>query len=298
MQTLSSYIGRARSFLASHKAARVALIAFLIIVLALIIFHPRGTKTYLVLGMDNYGSLDETGRSDVMLLAQVDFTHAKISAVTFARDMLVENENGKQVKLNTIVRNSGEEALTEAIERNFGLQIDGWFRVNFTTVIELVDAIGGADVELTSAEANYIDKNVGLYPDSPLSEGVCRLNGAQALCYARCRKLDNDLGRGERQNKLLSAMVQSTKRMTAANLVAVFNSLKHAWRSSLSGGEQAMLLGKALWLRGAKVQKIGVPFDGTWRYGESSIVPDMEENIRLLHEALDLPAVKAAPQPA
>ena len=46
-------------------------------------------------------------------------------------------------------------------------------------------------IELTDAEAHYIDNKEGVYPEYLLSEGVCRLNGAQALCYARCRKLDN-----------------------------------------------------------------------------------------------------------
>jgi len=53
-------------------------------------------------------------------------------------------------------------------------------------------------VELTEEEARYIDRHVGVYPDYPLAAGECHLNGAQALSFARCRKLDNDLGRGAR----------------------------------------------------------------------------------------------------
>jgi len=224
-----------------------------------------------------------------MMLAQVDFTRSKIATVTFARDMIVKNAKGNNVKINTIVRNSGEEALVAALEQDFGLHIDGWFRVNFTTVIELVDAIGGAEVELTSKEASYINRTIGKYEDSPLAEGLCHLNGAQALCYARCRKLDNDLGRGQRQNKLMAAMVRSTRHMTAARLMGVFESLKHAWRSSLGPGEQVKLLLDALWLRGVQVDSIGMPFEGYWRYGSDGIVIRQEENVRLLHEALGLP---------
>lgn len=284
----STPVSRARAFLARHKALRALLILFVLLLALLVLLHPRGTKTFLVLGMDNYGSLEETGRSDVMMLAQVDFTRGKIATVTFARDMIIKSAKGSNVKINTIVRNSGEEALVAALEQNFGLHIDGWFRVNFTTVIELVDAIGGAEVELTSKEASYIDRTIGKYDDSPLDEGLCHLNGAQALCYARCRKLDNDLGRGQRQNKLMAAMVRSTRHMTAAKLMSVFESLKHAWRSSLSPSEQVKLLLDALWLRGVQVNSIGVPFEGYWRYGSDGIVIKQEENRRLLHEALGL----------
>ena len=293
MNQFSAFMKRARSFLKAHLAARIACIALLVLLALSIVLHPKGSKTFLILGMDNYGSLDETGRSDVIMLVQVDFSRTKISAVTFARDLFIENEFGKLTKINTVVRNHDEEALVQALERNFGVPIDGWFRLNFTSVIELVDAIGGAQVELTDKEVRYLNQTSGIYPDYPLKEGLCRLNGAQALDYARCRKLDNDLGRGERQSKLLSAMVAQTRRMTAANVVSVFNSLKHAWRSSLSLGEQGSLLFKALWLRGADVERLSVPFDGHWRYGSAGstngLVADLPENRRLLCESFGLP---------
>lgn len=287
MDTIRSYIAKARAFFAAHRAARIAgyiLAAWLVFVL---VFHPKGTKTFLLLGMDNYGSLNTVGRSDVMMLVQVDFTRADISTVTFARDMFIPDENGRKQKINTIVRQSGEEALVTAMENAFQVNIDGWFRVNFTTVIELVDAIGGVRIDLTEKEARYINRNTGDY--EPLVEGKNHLNGDQALVFARCRQLDNDMGRGERQNKVMAAMVAQTKRMTIANVVSVFSSLKHAWVSSLSGFEQVRLLGNALWLRGAHVNSIGMPL-GNWKYANSGVEIKMEENVQLLHEALGLPA--------
>ena len=257
-----------------------------------LIFHPRGTKTFLIMGIDNYGSLNDSGRSDVMMLVQVGFDSGKIHAVTFARDIVVPNEYNKNVKLNTIVRAQDENALIDTLERVFDLNIDGWFRVNFSSVITIIDAMGGVEVELTEAEARYIDNREGVYPEYPLAEGVCRLNGAQSLCYARCRKLDNDLGRGDRQTKLFSALVRQTKKMSAANVVSVVRSMDHAWQSSLSGGEQAKLVFDALWMRGAQVIRSAVPYEGYWHYGESSVILNLEENVRLLHETLGLPAPK------
>ena len=292
MERIRIFAARAKAYLLAHKWARVAAYIFAALLVLTVVLHPYGSRTYLVLGMDNYGSLNETGRSDVILLAHVDFTRTKITAVTFTRDMFIENEKGRLTKINTVVRNSDEQTLCDLLYQNFGVKVDGWFRVNFTSVIELVDAIGGAQVELTAEEARYIDKNAGRYPDFPLSEGLCRLNGGQALTYARCRKLDNDFGRGERQTKLLSAMVQSTKRMTVANLVSVFGALRHAWQSSLSLPEQAGLLGKALWLRGADVVRVGMPFEGEWHYGDAhgvnGVVADLPANRALLLDALNL----------
>ena len=288
-----SVFSKAKSFFAAHKAARVMLAAAVILLALVLICHPHGTKTFLIMGIDNYGSLNDSGRSDVMMLVQVGFDSGKIHAVTFARDIVVPNESGKNVKLNTVVRTQDEDALADTMNRVFDLNIDGWFRVNFSSVITIIDAMGGVEIELTDAEAHYIDNKEGVYPEYLLSEGVCRLNGAQALCYARCRKLDNDIGRGDRQTKLFSALVRQTRKMTAANVVSVVRNMNHAWRSSLSGGEQVKLVFDALWMRGAKVVRCAVPYEGYWRYGDSSVILNLEENVRLLHESLGLPAPKA-----
>ena len=292
MERIRTLAARAKAYLAAHKWARIAACILAAYIVLSIVLHPLGQKTYLVLGMDNYGSLEETGRSDVIMLAQVDFTRTKINAVTFTRDMLIENEKGRLTKINTVVRGSDEQTLCDLLYQNFGVKVDGWFRVNFTSVIQLVDAIGGAEVELTEEEVRYLNKHAGIYPKYPLKEGLSRLNGGQALTYARCRKLDSDFGRGERQGKLLAAMVKQTRRMTAANLVAVFGALKHAWRSSLSLPQQAGLLFKALWLRGAKIEHIGVPFENEWRYGDangiSGVIADLPANRALLLDALNL----------
>lgn len=299
MQAVRNSFEKASSFFKAHRKLRIAAIALLALVVALLVLlvalHPHGTQTYLILGIDNYGSLDDNGRSDVMMLVHLDFDRSQIAAATFARDMFVKNDTGSQVKINTIVRNHDEDALVRAVEQNFGVEIDGWFRVNFSSVISIVDAIGGADVELTAEEARYIDNTAGAYPDSPLSEGICHLNGAQALTYARCRKLDNDIGRGNRQSKLFEALVAQMRRMTASHVLSLVDSMSHAWRSSLSGAQQAALVYKALWLRGAEVTRISVPFEGSWRYGNaangtSGILADLEDNRRLLLEALGLPA--------
>ena len=302
MERIRTLAARAKAYLAAHKWARIAACILAAYIVLSIVLHPLGQKTYLVLGMDNYGSLEETGRSDVIMLAQVDFTRTRINAVTFTRDMLIENEKGRLTKINTVVRGSDEQTLCDLLYQNFGVKVDGWFRVNFTSVIQLVDAIGGAEVELTQPEVKYLaGKGLDVYADNPLQEGKSRLNGAQALAYARCRKLDNDLGRGERQGKLISAMVRQTKHLNAARIAGVFNSLKHAWRSSYSIGEQVKLLFQALWLRGAKVEILGMPFDGAWHYGNvgstSGIVANLEKNKTLLLEALGRPVPAEAPAP-
>ena len=286
---MKSLFLRFTAFLKAHRAARIALIAAAVLLAVILVLHPKGTKTFLIIGVDNYESLDKNnGRSDVTMLVQIDFTRLQIKTVSFARDMIIKDKDNRDAKLNAIIRLGGEDALVSALEQNFGISIDHWFRVNFASVILLVDALGGAQVELTSQEAIYIDNQIGRYDDHPLSEGVCLLNGEQALTFARCRKLDNDIGRGARQGKLLTAMVAQTKKLTVSKLVGVFNSLKDMWRSSMSAGGQAVLLSQALWLRGAKVSAFTVPFDGQWQYGNGGVVL-YQANRSMLLEALGYP---------
>ena len=115
MERIRTLAARAKAYLAAHKWARIAACILAAYIVLSIVLHPLGQKTYLVLGMDNYGSLEETGRSDVIMLAQVDFTRTKINAVTFTRDMLIENEKGRLTKINTVVRGSDEQTLCDLL---------------------------------------------------------------------------------------------------------------------------------------------------------------------------------------
>ena len=75
----ASLPARVRAFFSRHRKLRIALIIVLVLALLLLLFHPKGTKTYLILGIDNYGSLDVNGRSDVMMLVQIDFARTNES---------------------------------------------------------------------------------------------------------------------------------------------------------------------------------------------------------------------------
>ncbi|MBR1709281.1 MAG: LCP family protein [Clostridia bacterium] len=262
----------------------------LLFIVLLLIFAPHGSKNYLIIGMDNYGSLNDTGRSDTMILVRLDFDKRKIGVVTFARDLLLDY-NGHDQKINTIIRLGEEAGLTSVLEENFDFKIDGWFRVNFSSLISIIDEIGGVSVELTEAEAKYITRNVGDYPGYPLSEGICRLNGAQALSYARCRKLDNDFGRGDRQSKLVQALVKESRSMGIRRILQVFNTMGHAWRSSLSASDQLHLLYSCLWMRHADIIRVGIPFEQTYWYsnsssGDNGVLLNLDTNRQMLHELL------------
>ncbi len=273
---------------------RVFLGFLVLAALAFVFSMPRGTEDYLVYGIDQYGSLDADGRSDAMMLVRLDHRNRRIYAVTVARDLFIERENGRMAKINTVVRgdpDAGGIALSEVVSRNFGVIPDGWVRVNFSSLVSIVDDLGGVRVTLSAKEARYIDRDAGRYAGHPLSEGECLLTGGQALSFVRCRHLDDDLGRGQRQSRFAAAMAGALSRLRPGEIRALYESMNHAWRTSLSGAQQTALLFRALFARHYRVVRLQLPFGGTWRYGNQGSVPgilaDLPENRKLLLSALD-----------
>ena len=260
---------------------------------AFLIVKPRGTEDYFVYGIDQYGSLDADGRSDAMMLVRLDHTRRRIYAVSIARDLFVENEAGRPVKINTVVRgdpDAGGDALAAYAERNFGFKPDAWIRLNFSSLVSIVDAIGGVTLTLSEEEARYVASTAGYWPGYPVRAGECLLCGGQALAFVRCRYLDNDLGRGQRQSRFAAAMVRALSHIPAGRIRALYDSMGHAWRTSLSAPQQAGLLFRAFFARRYEVVRLQIPFEGAWRYGSQGGVPgliaDLPENRRLLQEAL------------
>lgn len=272
---------------------RRILIALAVLAALWVLIHPRGCETFLVYGVDQYGSLDENGRSDAMMLVRLDHGRRRVYAVSLARDMLLEGERGGLEKINVLVRKDPEEGgsrLTDAIARNFGVQLDGWFRVNFSSLVSIVDAMDGVTLELTAEEVRYVNAHAGIWPGYPLSEGACRLCGGQALAYVRCRSLDSDLGRGRRQSLFAQAVVSRLRRLPPWRIVSLYRAMGHAWRSSLSPVQQAGLVLRGLFARRYRVERLQLPFEGYFRYGKSEhgvsgILLDFEDNRRLLQEA-------------
>jgi len=172
---------------------------------------------YLLIGTDGWGGKRVSSmRSDAIILATLDYGRDRIIFTSFARDSIVKPSYRKgTVKLNTLVRSEeGEQALVNYIEETYGVPISGRFIIDFSGTVDVINAIGGIEIELSQQEVDYVNHHAGYYEGYPLSEGISRLNGGQALYYMRCRSLDNDFGRQGRQGKVLRAMVSKLSAIT------------------------------------------------------------------------------------
>ena len=104
---------------------------------------------------------------------------------------------------------------------NFGIEVDYNFEVSFDGFIRMIDFLNGVELELTEAEANYLNKDT-LYVKRTIEPGVQVLQGMEALSYARMRKAegdsDSDIKRTERQRKLVAALLKRFQGMSLSEL--------------------------------------------------------------------------------
>lgn len=185
----------------------------------------------LISGNDSFGSLDENSRSDVDMLVTINPVTSTILLTSIPRDSYVKEvcndyacNYGVYDKL-THTGIYGVDTTKDTIENLLDIDINYVYRVNFTSMIDIVDALGGVDV--TVPEGMAVSK---FYTNSNLEgvhEGENHLDGKRALAYSRERKayLDGDLQRARNQQQVLQAMF---KKATSPEIIKNYTSLLKA----------------------------------------------------------------------
>ena len=155
---------------------------------------------------------DETrARSDSMILCTFHKSEKKLTMTSFLRDTYVKIPGYGQNRINVAYAAGGMPLLNKTLENNFGVHIDGNVEVDFHQFADIVDLLGGVEVDLRNDEAQWVNRETG----SSLSEGTNLLNGQQALAYARIRKLDadGDFSRTNRQRKVITALLDAYREL-------------------------------------------------------------------------------------
>ena len=159
-------------------------------------------------GIDVYGEITTESRSDVNLIATVNPTTHKILLTTTPRDyyVTIPGVSGEYRDKLTHAGIYGIDTSIATLENLYTTEIPFYARVNFSSVIDIVDAMGGIDVE--SEVAFTTSKAAGTVVD--IKEGVNHLNGKEALAFVRERKAfpDGDHQRGKNQQALLTALIK------------------------------------------------------------------------------------------
>lgn len=168
-------------------------------------------------GMDTTGKITEEARSDVNMIITVNPKTHKVLMTSIPRDYLVELQNGEKDKL-THTGLMGIDETTSDVEDLLGIKINYYVKVNYNTLKDLVNSIGGITINSDKAFISYIGKY-------RFVEGENQLDGAKALAYARERHAysDGDNHRVRNQQEVLKAIVNkltgSTTLLTRYNKI-------------------------------------------------------------------------------
>ena len=229
-------------------------------------------------------------RSDTMMLVTFNKAKKTITMTSFLRDLYVQIPGYADNKLNVTYVLGGMELLNDTLEKNFGVQVDGNVEVSFDRFAEVIDLLGGVDMELREDEANYINSNSGRYE---LQAGMQHLDGEQALLYSRIRKLDpdGDFSRTNRQRKVINALIEKFRNTKMTTLLGMLDDLLPMLTTDMTNAE---ILGYAKtllpMLPGCTVVSQRVPEDGTYYLGMirgmSVVVADMNAARKLMVETL------------
>ena len=183
----------------------------------------------LIVGIDASGGVPMQGNSDVMMLASINKKEQKITLCSFLRDSYTYFEtssgNGYYSKLNAAYANGGADCLVKAIENNYKIDIDYFVAVDFEAFVNVIDAIGGINLNLTEQEARAMENYAGI-SGIPYGENTL-LNGEQALLYSRMRKIytTGDVHRTENQRKVINAIIKKSRTLSIGDLNTVVQTL-------------------------------------------------------------------------
>lgn len=259
-----------------------------------------GVINVLLIGNDSRLAGDD-GRSDAMILVSISDKTRTITMTSFLRDMYVEIPGHDGNRLNAAYAYGGAELLMETIELNFDIPIHRYALVNFQAFANLVDAVGGIDLDLTNDEVYWINAYLMEYNQlegkdlatdflDPSLSGNLHLNGPQALAFTRNRYIGTDFGRTERQRKVLSAVIKKLPGTVVTNGGELADGLFPNLTTNLKQGECFNLSLNAWKFLGYKMVQQCVPLEGTYSNadirGMAVLQVDFDANKQFLKSTL------------
>lgn len=176
-------------------------------------------------GMDQYGEVSEISRSDVNMIITINPKTKQILMTNIPRDYYVQlhDTSGYKDKL-THAGNYGIETSIATIEDLLGININYYFKVNFSSLVNIIDALGGVDV--------YSEYDFQSYNGYNFSKGYNSVDGKAGLSFVRERKTftDGDNQRGKNQQAMIEAIF---RKCTSPSIITKYNSLLNSLKDSM-----------------------------------------------------------------
>jgi len=238
---------------------------------------------------------NNSGRSDAIIVLSIDKKNKEIKLTSIARDTYITFESGKHDKITHAWAYGKADLAVKTLNRNFKLDVTDYVSVNFYQFAEIIDYIGGVMIDVDKSEMNVMNKTYipyiiesGIKCDYVKETGLQRLNGGQALAYARNRYTGSDLTRGNRQREVLEAMFTEVKGMNALKYPKLVEMLLSRCTTTLEKSE-IVSIGSWTLFNSPKIYSLGIPnkecnAKGQYINGGSYMVYDLDLAADIMHD--------------
>jgi LCP family protein required for cell wall assembly len=193
-------------------------------------------KNIAVFGVDSRNG-EDTGNSDAIMIVSIDGKRGKIKMVSIARDTYVNLPKYGKTKITHAYSYGGPELAMATLNENFGMDITDYITVNFEQLAQIIEQMGGIDVEINEGERQELNKYVAPGVEKIQETGAVHLNGEQAVSYSRIRKNDNDDMRTGRQRKVMMCLFEKAKEISPMQYPSYVKMLMPMMETSMTDSE-------------------------------------------------------------
>jgi LCP family protein required for cell wall assembly len=236
--------------------------------------HMEDVLNILLIGTDTRDPVGEAGQADVLIVLTVDRKHGSLKMMSIMRDLWVPIPGHANGKINSAFSIGGPALAIQTVNESFGLDIGKYAVVDFLGAENIIDAAGGVWIDVKEAEIPWVNKNLReendvIFKDTPAvadltQSGLQLLNGRQAVCYARVRKLDSDFKRTQRERDVVKALMESFSKVDLVRKTQIVQKGLSCVTTNLTPSEITWLSLEVLPLLGSGIAEMRLPTDGDY----------------------------------
>lgn len=203
-----------------------------------------------LLGVDTrtIGAFDGT-RADCIMILSIDRETKAVKLASVARDTYANIEGYGMDKINHAYAYGGPNLMVKTLNQNFNLAITDYVVVNFFGLAEIIDRLGGVELEIDEDEVQYINSYIneisnikGITPEHITTPGTYNLNGVQAVAYSRIRyTAGGDFKRTERHREVLLKLASKSSLVKITDVGPIINQLSSNLMTTLGASDMTNL---------------------------------------------------------
>lgn len=229
--------------------------------------EPReGMHHYLLLCVDQWrGNPNNLGNTDGIMLLTLDTRAGRIMLTSLIRDALVVRPDGVIGRVNYIAKNYGPEALCQVLSQHLGVKIEKYIMFDFQQIANIVDYMGGVEIEVNASEARYLrDYPLDAHQTTPKMNraGTYLFTGRAAVIYMRIRKAGGggDFTRTQRARTVLSTLADKCRVMDYSQARALVDSVvENTTMTNMTLEDMVMAMEQAFSLRSCVIEELRIP---------------------------------------